>query len=74
MPKSKDPEKIKADMASVALPVLIERLGGSVVITEEEYEAMGRRYGGVSRLAVQAEYHGNALHLTLIKNPKPPLS
>jgi hypothetical protein len=68
-------EKVKAAMAAVALPMLVERHGGKVTFSRDEYEAMGARYGGFSRLGVQVEYDGETLTLTLVaKHPATPLS
>ena len=66
---------IKADVAKLALPVLVERLGGAVTITEAELADLGRRYGGPRNLGVRAEYHGSELRLTLVTPPRrPPVS
>jgi len=68
-------EAIKSDAAKLALPVLVERLGGAVTITEDELNDLGRRYGGLRNLAVRIEYHGTELRLTLITAPRrPPVS
>lgn len=70
-----DKESIKNDAARLALPVLVERLGGSVTISEDELEELGRRYGGTKNIALEIRYHGQALHLTLISAPQqPPVS
>jgi hypothetical protein len=67
--------RIKADAAQLALPVLVERLGGAVTITEAELNDLGQRYGGLRNLAVRIEYHGSELRLTLITAPRrPPVS
>jgi hypothetical protein len=39
-----DPKDIKADVPQLALPLLVERLGGTVEITEAEYEAFMERH------------------------------
>ena len=67
--------RIKADAAQLALPVLVERLGGAVTITEAELSDLGRRYGGLRNLAVRIEYRGSEMRLTLIAAPRrPPVS
>lgn len=40
------PDKRFMALASAALPVLIDRAGGSVRFTVEEFEAVKNRYGG----------------------------
>lgn len=61
---------IRADVAKLALPVLVERLGGSVKITQAEVEALTER-----KVAVRADYIGGELFLSLVDAPaRPPLS
>jgi hypothetical protein len=66
-------EELKVDIAKVALPVLVERLGGLVTITEDESEALWARYGGRDRVAVKAEYSkvDRQLTLTLVSTQPP---
>lgn len=71
----KDRAAIRADVAKLALPVLVERLGGSVTITEAELTALGARYGGIRNLAVRADYIDGKLLLSLVAAPaRPPLN
>jgi hypothetical protein len=58
--------RLKGDIAHLALPVLVERLGGVVTISAAEYEALWTRYGGRDRVAVRATYQGTELTLTLV--------
>jgi hypothetical protein len=61
---------IRADVAKLALPVLVERLGGSVKITEAELEALTER-----KVAVRADYIGGELFLALVDAPaRPPVN
>lgn len=68
-----DPKQraLSDNVAQLALPVLVERLGGAVEITEAEYEALWERYGGRDRIGVKAEYEGATLRLTLVSKPGP---
>ena len=52
----------------IALAALVERLGGEVTITEDEYAAMQQRYGP-GNLGVKAEYVGKELRLSLMATP-----
>jgi hypothetical protein len=63
---------IRDEAARLALPVLVERLGGEVTITEAEFEATGKRYGGIDNLGVEITYRNRELHLKLIASPKRP--
>lgn len=59
--------EIRADVAKLALPVLVSRLGGSVKITEAELTGLGK-------VAVRADYIGGELFLALVDAPeRPPL-
>jgi hypothetical protein len=61
---------IRADVAKLALPVLVERLGGSVKITEAELNALTKR-----KVAVRADYIGGELFLALVDAPaRPPVN
>lgn len=64
-----DPAAIRSDVAKLALPVLVQRLGGSVKITEAELEALQ-----LQKVAVRADYIGGELFLALVDAPeRPPL-
>jgi hypothetical protein len=58
----------RAKAANNALPVLIDRAGGSVTICRADFEEVGR-YGGASRMAIQMESigAGDAIRLTLVR-------
>jgi hypothetical protein len=43
-----------------------------VTITEAEFEEMGRRYGGLRKLGVRADYVDGELRLTLVTAPERP--
>lgn len=61
-------------LADIALPVLVDRAGGSVEISGEELVALGERLGG--RVGVQAEQLTPTrfrLRLVRIDGPKPEL-
>lgn len=60
---------LRLDIAKLALPILVERLGGEVSISEEEAEEVWRRYGGRKKVGVKASYQGSTLTLTLVATP-----
>jgi len=58
-------------MAHAAMPILVDRLGGSVTVSQVELAELSERYGGA--VAVKAEQIGaGEYRLTLIAaRPKP---
>lgn len=53
-----DPETVarnKVKVANNALPVLIAREGGSVTITEREFNEVAARYGGATNMTIVME-------------------
>jgi hypothetical protein len=68
-----DPDDVKNEVARLALPLLVERLGGVVEITQAEYDAFehkhGKRTGGVA-----IEWTGDGVRLTIVRRERPPLS
>lgn len=52
-----------------ALPALVARMGGEVIITEEELEELGRAYRGYENLAVKVTKRGDAFEFRTIRNP-----
>jgi hypothetical protein len=68
-----DQDEIKDDVAKLALPLLVERLGGTVEITEAEYDAFVERHGRRSA-GVKIERTEAGLRLTIIHTERPPLS
>ena len=42
----KQPDRAFMALAGAAMPVLLDRVGGSATFTLEEFEAVERRYGG----------------------------
>lgn len=71
----KDPFKPKTPtivtVANAVVPVLLDRLGGSAVVTQGEHAALVERYGG--RVGVQAlEESPGVYRLTLVRmDPAP---
>ena len=55
-------------IARNALPALVARMGGEVIITEEELEELGRAYG-YENLAVKVTKRGDAFVFRTIRNP-----
>jgi hypothetical protein len=68
------PTEIAADVYKLALPLLVERLGGVVEITEAEQEAFAERQGGIRKVAVQIDRTPTGLRLTIVHKGRPPLS
>lgn len=68
------PDELKTDVAKLALPLLVERLGGTVEITEAEHQAFAERYGGLRNVGVQIEHTPNGLRLTIVRTERPPLT
>jgi hypothetical protein len=61
--------ELELKIARNALPALVARMGGEVIITEEELEELGRAYGGYENLAVKVTKRGNAFVFRTIRNP-----
>lgn len=72
-----DQEDVKADVAKLALPILVERLagpGGTVTITQAQYDEFARRHGGLRAVGVKIDYQDGELRLSLTRTERPPLS
>jgi hypothetical protein len=65
---------IGEDVYALALPLLVERLGGVVEISQAEYDAFAERHGGIGKVAVQIERTATGLRLTIVHKERPPLS
>jgi hypothetical protein len=66
-------DEIKDDVAKLAMPLLIERLGGTVTITETEFQLFVDRHGGNLRnIGVQIERAPGGLRLTIVHKERPP--
>jgi hypothetical protein len=63
-------EKFKNDAARLALPVLVERAGGSVTVTADDLAELRARYG--QGVGVQIRHHGLEMQLTLVSVPGRP--
>ena len=61
--------ELELKIARQALPALVARMGGEVIITEEELEELGRAYGGYENLAVKVTRRGDAFVFQTIRNP-----
>jgi hypothetical protein len=66
---ARDQAELELKIARQALPALVARMGGEVIITEEELEELGRAYGGYENLAVKVTRHGDAFVFMTIRNP-----
>ncbi len=66
---AQDQAELELKIARNALPALVARMGGEVIITEEELEELGRAYGGYENLAVKVTKRGNAFVFLTIRNP-----
>lgn len=62
------------DAYRLALPLLVERLGGVVEVTEAELDAFAERHGGLRKVAVQIDRTAAGLRLTIVHKERPPLS
>ena len=69
-----DQAAIGEDAYKLALPLLVERLGGVVEVTQTEYDAFAERHGGIRNAAVQIERTATGLRLTIVHPERPPLS
>ena len=70
-----EPKNVSEDVAKLAMPLLVERLGGTVEITEAELQSLADRVGGgdLRRVGVQIERTSAGLRLTIIQKEPPPL-
>lgn len=53
-----DPEQLarnKMTVANLALPVLLDRAGGSITVTQREFDELAARYGGATNLTIVME-------------------
>lgn len=70
-----DPKKVSEEIAKLAMPLLVERLGGTVEITEAEWQSFVERHGGTARnVGVQVEKTEHGFRLTVVQKDRPPLS
>jgi len=60
------------EVTRIAMPMLVERLGGTVEITEAELDALAARHGGIRRVGVQIDKTLNGFRLTIIQKDRPP--
>lgn len=64
----------EAAMKTMGLFILLERAGGSLTFTKEEYDAVIERYGGSTNVVLHFEHVGTAdgrqtIQLTLGRRP-----
>lgn len=69
-----DPKAIGEEAYKLALPLLVERLGGVVEVTEAELDAFAARHGGLRKVAVHIDRTAGGLRLTIVHKERPPLS
>lgn len=65
-----DPSLPKTVLTGIALIALVEKAGGSVTVSEEEYNAIVAKYGGTARMnlrleVVQVAGHAKGVRVTL---------
>jgi hypothetical protein len=65
---------IGEDVYALALPLLVERLGGVVEISQAEYDVFAERHGGLRKVAVQIDRTPTGLRLTIVRKERPALS
>lgn len=66
-------DEVKVGAAKLALPLLVERLGGVVEITEAELAALAQRHGGIRNAGVQIERIPDGLRFTIVHREREPL-
>lgn len=67
-----DRDDFRAEVALIALPLLVERLGGTVEITQAELDALAERHGGIRQVGTQIEKTLNGFRLTIVQKDRPP--
>jgi hypothetical protein len=68
-------DELKTEASKLALPLLVERLGGVVELTVGEYQAFVQRHGGSARnIGVQIERTRTGLRFTIIHVDREPLT
>lgn len=63
----------KFKIANNAVPVLIGRAGGSVTITQREFEDVVARYGGAAKMTIRMERIESpepGIRVTLVSKPR----
>lgn len=66
---AQDQAELELKIARQALPALVARMSGEVIITEDELEELGRAYGGYENVAVKVTRRGDAFVFRTIRNP-----
>ena len=64
----KNPMDQEIAIARVALPVLLDRLGGTAIVGVAEMESLGKRFGGVIAISVRGA--GPGMYRLAIKAAK----
>lgn len=65
-------EDLKNEIARLAMPLLVERLGGVVELTEAELDAFGERHGGIKKVGVRMDRIPGGIRLTIVHVERPP--
>ena len=71
-PLDPNSKEFKSEIALIALPLLVERLGGTVEIIEAELDALAARFGGLRKLGVAIEKASAGFRLTIVSQDRPP--
>jgi hypothetical protein len=61
----RDTPEFRADLVRIALPFLVERLGGDVLITEAEYDEFMKRHSAMQPPAVTFERTPEGMRLSV---------
>jgi hypothetical protein len=69
-----DPKALGEEVAKLALPLLVERLGGVVEITEAEHQAFAERHGGIRNVGVRVDRTASGFRLTIVHPERPAVS
>ncbi len=64
-------DELKNEVALLALPLLVERLGGVVELTEPELEAFAERHGGIKNVGTKIEKTPKGIRLTIVHVERP---
>lgn len=71
LPTMSDAET-RSELALLALPILVDRLGGTVDITRADLDALAARFGGIRNVAVRIAKVPGGFRYALGRAPERP--